>query len=76
MKKTKLRVILKIGDNVFFKTYEEIPVLIREYVLTVADQKSIMDIPLEDINSFIDGLHKYHETKSEIVEDCDGTNLY
>ena len=48
-----------------FKTYEEIPVLIREYVLTVADEKSIMDIPLEDINSFIDGLHQYYETEQE-----------
>ena len=52
-----------------FRTYEEIPLLIREYVLTVADEKSIMDIPLEDINSFIDGLHKYYETKPETEED-------
>ena len=48
-----------------FKTYEEIPVLIREYVLTVADEKSIMEIPLEDINSFIDGLRRYYETEQE-----------
>lgn len=48
-----------------FRTYEEIPFLIREYVLTVADEKSIMDIPLEDINTFIDGLHKYYETEQE-----------
>ena len=52
-----------------FRTYDEIPVLIREYVLTVADEKSIMDIPLEDINTFIDGLHQYYETKSELEED-------
>lgn len=48
-----------------FRTYDEIPVLIREYVLTVADEKSIMDIPLEDINTFIDGLHRYYETEQE-----------
>lgn len=48
-----------------FRTYEEIPLLIRDYVLTVADEKSIMDIPLEDINSFIDGLHRYYETERE-----------
>ena len=52
-----------------FRTYEEIPLLIREYVLTVADEKSIMDIPLEDINSFIDGLHKYYENVPETEED-------
>ena len=52
-----------------FRTYEEIPLLIREYVLTVADEKSIMNIPLEDINTFIDGLHQYYETKPELEED-------
>ena len=52
-----------------FRTYEDIPMLIRDYVLTVADEKSIMDIPLEDINSFIDGLHQYYETKPELEED-------
>lgn len=48
-----------------FRTYEEIPILIRDYVLTVADEKRIMDIPLEDINSFIDGLHAYYSTQKE-----------
>jgi len=52
-----------------YQSYEEIPVLIREYVLTVADEKRIMDIPLEDINSFLDGLHVYYETKPELEED-------
>lgn len=52
-----------------FRTYEEIPVLIRDYVLTVADKKYIMDIPLEDINTFIDGLHQYYETVPETEED-------
>ncbi len=52
-----------------FRTYEDIPVLIRDYVLSVADEKTIMDIPLEDINSFIDGLHQYYETKPELEED-------
>ena len=52
-----------------FKTYAEIPLLIQEYVLTVAEEKSIMNIPLEDINTFIDGLHQYYETKPELEED-------
>lgn len=42
-----------------FQTYEEIPLLISEYILTVAESKSLFDIPLEDINSFLTGLEEY-----------------
>lgn len=48
-----------------YRAYEEIPVLMREYILTVAEEKSIMDIPLEDINSFLDGLHTYYSKQKE-----------
>ena len=37
----------------------------REYVLTVADKRDLMDIPLEEINSFLDGLHAYYATQKE-----------
>lgn len=57
------------SNSMTYKTYDEIPVLIQKYVLTVSEQRSIMDISLEDINAFIDGLHKYYETKSELEED-------
>lgn len=52
-----------------YQTYAEIPLMIQDYVLTVANEKRIMDIPLEEINSFIDGLHQYYETKPELEED-------
>lgn len=52
-----------------FKAYEEIPELIIEYMLTVAEKKSIMEIPLEEINSFLVGLHQYYKTKPELEED-------
>ena len=48
-----------------YRTYAEIPPLIEDYILTVAERKHIMSIPLDDINSFLDGLHEYHKTKQE-----------
>ena len=36
-----------------FFAYEEIPVLVKDYILSVADADSIEQIPLQDINSFI-----------------------
>ena len=48
-----------------YESYAEIPVLVAEYVLTVAAEKHIMDIPLEDINSFLAGLHEHYKTKQE-----------
>ena len=53
-----------------YHTYAEIPLLIKEYILTVAEEKHIMDISLEDINSFIYGLHEYYENQPE--EEIDG----
>ena len=48
-----------------YNTYAEIPPLIEDYILTVAERKHIMSIPLDDINSFLDGLHEYHKTQKE-----------
>ena len=48
-----------------YQSYAEIPVLIRDYILTVAEEKRIMDVPLEDINSFLEGLHSYYATQKE-----------
>lgn len=48
-----------------YQSYEEIPVLIREYMLTVAEKRTIMEIPLEEINSFLGGLHEYYKDKKE-----------
>lgn len=48
-----------------YQTYDEIPLLMRDYILTVANRKTIMDIPLEDINSFLEDLHSYYATQKE-----------
>ena len=46
-------------------TYNEIPQLMREYLLTVAEKRDIMEIPIEDINSYLEGLHSYYQTQKE-----------
>ena len=48
-----------------YKTYEEIPVIIREYIITVANAKTIQEIPLEDINGFLTGLQEYDKMVAE-----------
>lgn len=48
-----------------FYSYEEIPVATREYILTVADAERIQDIPLQDINGFLQGLHEWEKMKLE-----------
>lgn len=48
-----------------YRSYNEIPQLMREYLQTVAEKRDIMEIPIEDINSYLDGLHSYYETKKE-----------
>ena len=48
-----------------YQTYAEIPFTVREYLLTVAEEKCIMNMSLEDINSYLDGLHAYYATQKE-----------
>jgi hypothetical protein len=48
-----------------FYSYEEIPLATREYLLLVADAESITDIPLQDINGFLYGLHDWEKKKLE-----------
>lgn len=56
-----------------YRTYAEIPVLVAEYVLTVAEKKHIMSIPLSEINGFLNDLHEYCDRKNE--EEMDGWTL-
>jgi hypothetical protein len=48
-----------------YQTYAEIPPLVADYILTVAEKHHIMSIPLEDINSFLDGLHEFYKKQPE-----------
>ena len=48
-----------------YQTYAEIPVTVREYLLTVAEEKCIMNMSLEDINSFLQGLDEFYANQKE-----------
>ena len=43
-----------------FNDHSEIDSTTESYILQVADAKSIWQIPLEDINSFLEGLEEYN----------------
>ena len=51
-----------------FKTYEEIPVLTREYIAYVAGA-DLMKVPLADINSFMAMLYEVETRKRAEYED-------
>ena len=51
--------------TLFYKTYEEIPIPIKEYIVTVAEAKTIQEIPLVDINEFLTGLQEYDKITME-----------
>lgn len=46
--------------NKIYTNYLEIPLLMKEYILSVSGKQKITEIPLSDINSFLEGLEKYH----------------
>ena len=48
-----------------FTCHEEIDTMTASYILSVADANSIWQIPIEDINSFLEGLDDY-------IDDDDG----
>ena len=39
-----------------YNNYEEIPRLVADYILKVANERNIASIPLENINCFLDTL--------------------
>jgi hypothetical protein len=53
--------------NVYkYSTYEEIPVSVESYIMSVADVKMLEQVPLEDINSFLNGLEEYDKSLTPI----------
>jgi len=52
-----------------FFAYEEIPVLVKDYILSVADADCIEQIPLHDINSFLYGQMMFEKERFEEYED-------
>ena len=64
--------MIEIGDYKAYRDYDEIPVLVKDYILTVADANQIEQIPLEEINSFLSGLTEYYHRRDHIKEWEDG----
>ena len=52
-----------------FKTYEEIPALTKEYIVYVSGETDLENVPLEDINSFMDMLYEIENRKRVEWED-------
>jgi hypothetical protein len=52
-----------------FKTYEDIPLLTKEYIVYVAEEAEIENIPLDDINGFMLMLYDAEKRKREEWED-------
>jgi hypothetical protein len=46
-----------------YNNYEEIPRLVADYILEVADQRNLDAIPLENINFFLDMLNEAEKEK-------------
>jgi len=44
-----------------FEAYEEIDSTTASYILSVTDADNIAEVPLNDINSFLEGLNNYYE---------------
>ena len=42
-----------------FQSHEEIDAMTAQYIVQVADAHSIWQIPIEDINSFLEGLDDF-----------------
>jgi hypothetical protein len=49
-----------------FTDYQDIPVWLVDYILTVADAESITDIALQDINDFLQGLEDYYDRPQDV----------
>ncbi len=52
-----------------FTSYENMPIWLIDYILTVSDAERITDISLNDINDFLRGLDEYHEQSQDIYSD-------
>jgi hypothetical protein len=46
--------------NYQFESHDEIPFILRNYLMTVAEVSVFNEIPLFDVNSFLNGLEEFH----------------
>ena len=52
-----------------FKTFEEIPLMTKEYIVYVSGEKTIEQIGLEEINGFMAMLYEAEQEKRAEYED-------
>mgnify|MGYP003134338009 CR=1 FL=1 len=57
--------IVKEKNMFDYKDHRDIPRPICSYIMTVADAETIGEIPLTDINSFLNGLDEYERERAE-----------
>jgi hypothetical protein len=51
-----------------YKSHEEIPSYMRDYLLGVADANHVEELDLDDINDFLNGLEEWHVEQNSIPE--------
>jgi hypothetical protein len=44
-----------------YKDHEEVPIYVKDYLLSVIDEDSIYRVPIEDINDYLNGLVDWEE---------------
>ncbi len=52
----------------FYQEYIQIPSILQEYILTVSGESSIMNIPIDDINGYLEGMEVF-QSYGDHVED-------
>ena len=53
--------------NINYQSYEEIPQIDKDYILTIAKINSITEVSLEEINGFLDMVNNYSESDYEVT---------
>jgi hypothetical protein len=48
-----------------YTDHREIPGPIRSYIMTVADADNIGEVPLQEINDFLNGLDEYEKGEAQ-----------
>ena len=51
-----------------YKSNEEIPSYMRDYLVCVADANHVEELDLDDINDFLNGLEEWHVEQNSIPE--------
>jgi hypothetical protein len=52
-----------------YKTYDELPTSITDFVLTASGESNIKSLSLHDINTFIEGIEDYEQRPERRTND-------